>query len=283
MGNYYCMMAGLPDITLESKLGVSIPDLKEEMSEALTDADKRLMFYFFLETDCKNLVKLLKNPDADIDANGNFDREELEELIASARATDANDRRFPAFMSEFARNYDNNKDTEGWYAEDEMQIAFYEYAQHCSNGMISEWYGLNQSINNILTAMIARKNGWNVSDFIKGEDEITDMIRTNNTKDFNLSGQFDYVAELMKIVDCEDPVEKEKQIDAFKWLWLEDKTFFDGFSIEAVFAYVCKVAMLTRWEKLDVEQGQATFRQIIEDLRGEAKVPEEFTTFMPKN
>ena len=77
-------------------------------------------------------------------------------------------------------------------------------------------------------------------------------------------------------MDTDDPVEKEKRIDAFKWLWLDDKTFFDGFGVEAVFAYLCKLEMLNRWEMLDPEKGKETFTQIIENLRSEAKVPAEF-------
>ncbi len=276
------MMAGLPDITLDSKLDISIPDIREEIDMNFSDKDKKLIFYFFLENDCKNLVKLLKDPNAEIDPNSNYIMEQYRDLITSAREMNFNVHRYPAFMSEFARNYNYNKDTEGYYPEDELQLAFYEYAMQCPDKMISNWYKLNLDINNILTAMIARKNGWNVSDFIKGDNEVTEMIRTNTTKDFDLSAEYDYVKDLMAIVDCEDPVEKEKKIDAFKWLWLEEQTFFNIFSVDAVFAYLCKVNMLTRWDKLDVEQGQAKFRQIIEELRGEAKVPEEFTTYMQK-
>lgn len=276
------MMAGLPDITLDSKLDISIPDIREEIDMNFSDKDKKLIFYFFLENDCKNLVKLLKDPNAEIDPNSNYIMEQYRDLITSAREMNFNVHRYPAFMSEFARNYNYNKDTEGYYPEDELQLAFYEYAMQCPDKMISDWYKLNLDINNILTAMIARKNGWNVSDFIKGDNEVTEMIRTNTTKDFDLSAEYDYVKDLMTIVDCEDPVEKEKKIDAFKWLWLEEQTFFNIFSVDAVFAYLCKVNMLTRWDKLDVEQGQAKFRQIIEELRGEAKVPEEFTTYMQK-
>ena len=144
--------------------------------------------------------------------------------------------------------------------------------------MVRKWYKLNLDIANILTAFLARKNGWAVANFIQGSNDVTEMILTNNTKDFNLTTEYDYVADLMKIVDCEDPVEKEKKIDAFKWLWLEESTFFNIFSIDAVFAYLCKLDMLARWEKLDVEKGQETFRQIIENLCGEARVPEEFQT-----
>lgn len=280
MGNYYCMMAGLPDITLESKLDVSIPDLREEMDMALSESDKKLMYYFFLETDCKNLVKLLKDPKAEIDPNSNLSMEQYKDLITYAREINFNVHRYPAFMSEFARHFDKNIESEDYFPEDELLLAFYEYTKTCPNQMIREWYQLNHNINNILTAMIARKQGWNVADFIKGDNEVCYMIRHNHSKDFDLSFELDYVNDLMPIVDCEDPVEKEKKIDAFKWLWLDEQTFFNVFSIEAVFAYCCKVKMLERWEKLDVEKGQATFRQIIEDLRGEAKVPEEFTTYM---
>ena len=278
MGNYYCLMAGLPDITLEdTKRGVDMADLREELDAVLSDGDKKVLYYFFLKNDCANLVKLLKNPNAEIEQNGNLSMEQYVDLMTSAREMNFNVHRYPAFMSMFAREYAYNKDKEGYFPEDDMLYQFYQYAiETCPNKMVRQWFKLNLDITNILTAFLARKNGWNVADYIQGEDEVTEMILTNNTKDFNLTAEYDYVADLMKIVECEDPVEKEKKMDAFKWLWLEDKTFFNIFSIEAVFAYLCKLDMLARWDKLDVELGMETFRQIIENLRGEARVPEEF-------
>ena len=276
-------MAGLPDLKLDdTKFEVSIPDLREELDGILSSLDKKILFYFFLKNDCSNLVKLLKDPTAEVDDHGNFTMEQYTDLLTSAREMNFNVHRFPAFMSEFARDYAYNKDKEGYYPEDKILYQFYQYAiDTCPNKMVRKWYQLNLDITNILTAFLARKNGWNVADFIQGENEVTEMILTNNTKDFNLTAEFDYVADLMKIVECDDPVEKEKKIDAFKWLWLDEQTFFNMFSIEAVFAYLCKLEMLVRWDKLDVEKGQETFRQIIENLRGEARVPEEFQVKSP--
>ena len=51
---------------------------------------------------------------------------------------------------------------------------------------------------------------------------------------------------------------------------------FEPFDMAAVFAYLCKLEMQQRWAKLDVEQGKETFQKIIDDLRSEARVPEEF-------
>lgn len=278
MANYYCMIAGLPDIDLQdAKPGMTVEQMREQCGEQLTSQDKKLLFYFFLHFDCINLVKLLKNPEANIDQWGNFTLEQLQDLITSATELNFNVHRFPAFMSVFAREYGFNKDKADYFPEDEIAFQFLNYAiRTCPNRMMRRWYKLNLDITNILTAMLARTQGWSVGDFVKGEGEVQEMIRENKTKDFNLTHELEYIPQLMKIVEEDDPVRKEKMIDAFKWVWLDERTFFEPFSMEAVFAYLCKLQMQERWAKLDVEQGKETFQRIIDNLRGEARVPDEF-------
>lgn len=278
MANYYYIIAGLPDIDLQdTKPGMSIDVMREQCEEQLTSNDKRLLFCFFLHFDCVNLVKLLKNREADIDQWGNFSLEQLRDLISSASEFNPNDHLYPSFMSVFASEYSLNKDKDGYFPEDEIAYQFFDYAiRTCSSRMIRRWYKLNLDITNILTAMLARKQGWSVEEFVKGEGEVQEMIRTNKTKDFNLGQELDYIPELMKIAEEEDPVRKEKMIDAFKWIWLDERVFFEPFSMEAIFAYLCKLEMQQRWAKLDVEQGKETFRKIIDDLRSEVQVPAEF-------
>lgn len=278
MANYYCMMAGAPDLSLnDRKAAVSITDFKRECEENLTPADRQLLFYFHLRWDCMNIVRLLKNPDAELELLGNFGPDQYADMITSARELTFNVHRYPAFMSIFIREYNYNKEKPDFYAEDVMMYQYLTHCiQHCGNRMMRSWYKLNLNLANILTAMIARRNGWNVGGYIQGDDEVTEMIRTNNSRDFDLGFELDYVKELMLIVDEPDPVQKERRIDAFKWVWLDDQTFYDPFSIEAVFAYLCKLDMLHRWELLDPQHGRETFERIIDDLRGEARVPEEF-------
>lgn len=289
MANYYCLMAGAPDIALEGgKCDVTLADFKEQADEVMTSADSALLFDFYLQYDCQNIVRLLKaskTSDAAEDFSalnvtlspyGNYTLEQYQDLITSARTMNFNVHRYPQFLSMFAREYYDNKGKEGWFAEDQMSLAYYEYAMRCSNKMIGAWYKLNFDITNILTALIARKQGWNVSDYILGDTEVNEMLRNNMTHDFDLTHEVDYMSELIRIADNPDPVEKEKRIDAFKWNWLDEQTFMNVFGIEAVFAYLCKLEMLDRWDKLDAKQGKEAFRLIIENLRSEAKVPEEF-------
>ncbi len=279
MGNYYCLMAGLPDIELaDTQPGYSLADLREQCEEELNDGDKILLArYFFLRHDCQNLVRLLKDPEAKVDGSGNYSAEQYADLLTSAREMNHNVSRYPAFMSDFAREYPSKKDTKGFYAEDELAYQFLNYAiTTCPNDMIRRWHKLNLEVTNFLTAVLARGQGWDPGDYIKGEGEMQEMIRQHNTKDFDLSREHDYIRDLMAIVEEEDPVRKEKLIDAFKWIWLDEETFYNPFSIEAVFAYLCKLEMQYRWANLDVKTGEETFKKIIENLRSEAKVPEEF-------
>ena len=279
MANYYCLMAGAPELALtDAKPQVSVVEFREQASMELSSLDARILEqYFFLEEDCRNLVRLLKNPDAELLPGGNYSREQFEDLMTSAREINFNVHRYPAFMSEFARQWPYNKDVEGYFPEDEIIYQFYNYVIcNCRNAFVRRWYELNLDINNILTAVLARQQGWSVGDFIKGDNEVTEMIRENKTRDFDLSHEFDYVKDLMKIVDEPDPVDKERMIDSMKWLWLDEYTFLDPFNFEALFAYFCKLKIKERWARLDVVQGKATFESIIDNLRGEARVPAEF-------
>lgn len=278
MANYYCLMAGVPDIQLVDLQDpqITFDDFREQLEEVVTESDKKLLYVFFLKRDCLNLVQLLKNPETEITTLGNLSLEQLNDLIVSARTMNFNVHRYPSFMSIFAREFDYNKDKKEYFPEDHILYEFYNYAMQCPNKFIAEWYKLNLDLANMLTAFIARKYGWNVSDYIYGDNNVNEMIRNNNTKDFDLKNEYDYVVDIMKIVDTDDPVDKERLIDAFKWNWLDEKTFFDVFSIEAVFAYLCKLEMMDRWQQLEPEKGQARFKEIIEALRAEAKVPDEF-------
>lgn len=278
MANYYCLMAGLPDIQLsDAKPQLNLLQLKEELAPVIDPKDEQLLYYYFLRFDCENLVRLLANPEADIDERGNLSREQYEDLMRSAREINFNVHRYPAFMSVFAREYAYNSGKADWFARDAMMLAYYEYARQVPNTMMTKWYQLNLDIQNILTALIARKQGWQISNYVQGGGPVVEAILEHaNQHDFDLAGDFEYVKELMHCADTEDPVEKERQIDALRWNWLEEQTFLEPFDINALFSYLARTEMLERWALLDVEQGKARFTEIIENLRGEAKVPEEF-------
>ena len=280
MANYYTILTGqMPLKMSDSATRTTLEELKAVALEAATGGDAALVRDFFLKFDCLNLVRLLKNPEADdLDQRGTLSREQLQELMQGERGTGWDVELVPAFLRDFAEGYAAQVGQQGYYPEDDVLVQYYTYAMNGKNAEVAEWYRLNFNLLSLMTALVARKNGWTVSDYVKGEGDLCDALRTSTAADFGLGAQLPYVADIIKIADESDPVEKEKKMDAFKWAWLDEHTFFEPFDITALIALLSRTELLERWALLDVEQGRQRFTQIIEDLRGNAKVPEEFMT-----
>jgi len=141
------------------------------------------------------------------------------------------------------------------------------------NRFIQEWFAFNRDINNVMVAQICRKHGFNAKQQIVGEDEVAEQLRTHSTqKDFGLnelSGDYQAVLALAQI---EDLMQREKAIDAIRFEWLQERTEFDFFSSEMVFAYYLEAVMLHRWSLLTVEEGEKVFRALVADLKKDIKL-----------
>lgn len=280
--NYYCLMAGAPDLTPGQTMGSGVPsvaEFREQAEEELCRKDKELLDeYLFLQTDCRNLASLLEETGAELPTLGNHSREELVELMALAREAEGDVKGYSPVLSHIVRQWDAQHETEGFFAQDLALYAFLQNAvDHCPNATIRQWHRMQMDMANVLTALLARNHGWNPAQSIVGEGVVQDCIRQNPTaSDFGLGVDLEYVQQLVEIAGEDDPVQKERKADALKWTWLDDRTFFVPFGIESVFARLCQLEMLERWAKLDPEQGKQRFEQIIENLRGEARVPQEF-------
>lgn len=95
MSTYYCLVAGLPDISLDDgKLSYSIADFKSELYPELSVQDRKLIDLFYLKFDNADLLELLKNKDAVTEGRGNFSAEELLQLIDTVRDGDVPDKNF---------------------------------------------------------------------------------------------------------------------------------------------------------------------------------------------
>lgn len=286
MADYYCLLSGLPYLRLEDAASEGVVTLSYVRSliedEEVTGNDKRQLSLFFTKADCRNLLILLADSSAELPYSGNFSHQELEEMVQDAlEDVFQDDPRFPDFMAPFVREYVEHRGDANYFAEDRLMLRYWEYLMAHGTGFVARWAQLNMNICNILTALICRQQGWNVEDYIYGENDVTELIMKNPSQpDFDLSREIDYVPQLMQIVECTDPVEKENRIDQLKWLWLEDETFLEPFDINALYAYLLKAEMLERWAMLDPQYGKETFENIIGDLRSECKVPAEFAVYM---
>ncbi|MEG2513835.1 MAG: DUF2764 family protein, partial [Bacteroidaceae bacterium] len=270
MSKYYCLVAGLPELSLEDgKLTYSVANFKTELYADLSNEDKKLVDLFYLKFDNANILKLLNNKDANIDSRGNYSAEELNALITSVKEGDAGSKNIPSYLSSFISVYFQSNADESFMPTNSLASYYYDYAMNCKNKFVSSWFELNLNINNLLTAYTARKYKVEVAPNIVGQTEVCEAIRTSNARDFGLQGVIDYFEPLLRISETVELVEREKKIDMLKWNWIEDAAFFDYFTVEKLFAFLLRLEMIERWISLDKEKGREFLRKIIESLKND--------------
>lgn len=268
--NYYCLIAGLPDLQPDSdKTYMPLAALKVELLEQLSDADAKLLKLVFAKFDNDNWLKYLKDKDANLNQLGNLLTQDLEQLHSLLQEFEnPKDSRLLPYIQTFYNTHNaENFLAQGVSHEDYLSGLYYEFAMQSGNLFLRDWFEFNLNINNVLTAIACRKHGFDMRTFVIGDNEVAQTLRTSNARDFGLQGVFEQLEPVLRIADEPNLLLREKQIDALKWQWLDEHTFFNYFGVEKVLAFVLKSELLERWKPLSVEKGNEIFRELLGDLK----------------
>ena len=230
-----------------------------------------------LRYDNANLLKFLANRDAELNPLGTLTSQDWTELIELIDNSDernpARDSRLLKYVLDFYTTVnDENSEVKIEFAEDFLAALYYKYGMECKNRFVAEWFEFNLNINNILTALTCRKYGWDIKSAIVGDNVVAETIRSSvSARDFNLKSEIDYFDALVSISETSNLLDREHRIDALKWNWLEENTFFSSFSIEKVLSFWLRCELMHRWDNLTMEEGAEIFRQMINDLKKDVK------------
>lgn len=288
--NYYCLVAGCPDVTLDmAKPPITEGQWREDMSVALSPADKRLVELIYLERDNRRFLDLLTGHDTEISAedslHGVFTDEELLEAIALSRKGEQQGRILPDYFYHFVTLYDawraesaagETTMAGGRLPEDVLAGLYYDYAGNQKNAFVRHWFAFSRTARNVLVALTARNHGLEVAPYLVGDGPTEQALAHSGARDFGLSSEVEMLEVLLQIGEMPDPAEKERRLDALRWAWLEEQEFFHYFTIERIFAYTVKLEIVSRWASLDAVQGAEQLRQLVDGLKKAVEVPAEF-------
>ncbi len=231
---YECLLAGLPDLKAGGEAPMTMEALLELFGETLTEKDLEQLNLLRMPSDSEQVLALIEQYDETIIGQPTW-WEDAREVLSEA---------------------------------DLRTQVLYEIGLGSKNAFIRKWFAFNQDMNNVLAATICRRHGFDVRKAIVGRSPVAEILRKDlPQKDFGLAGVMDNLSEVMALVDINNLMEREKQMDAIRFAWLEEKTLFVNFSIENVLAYYLQAEMLNRWALLTVEQGEKVFRELVSDMK----------------
>lgn len=269
MSSYYCLVAGLPDVLFDgSKAAFSIDRFREEIYPSLTPADAKCIDLYFLAWDNENVLKILREgSEVELARTGCFGKDALLEIIEQVKNGDKPHKNVPAYIGDFLTHYFAGEQNANVMWPDVLSAYYYAYATKSQNKFVSEWFTFNLNVNNMLAAMTARKYKMNVADVVIGNNEVAELIRTSNTRDFGLSGMLDYLEPLQRMNENDKLQEREHQLDELRWAWLDDNSVFNYFTVERLFVFLQKLDIISRWSKLDSETGMQRYKELVDELK----------------
>ena len=280
--NYYCLIAGLPEIIIEqNKLSFSLSDFKLELEKLLYKKDYKLIEQFFLIYDNNNVLNLLLKNDKPFEQLGNFSKTDIEAAIENPEKNP-----LPvSYFNTFIINYKNETQLNAnlsW--ENQITELYYNFLLKIKNPFLKDWFKFELNTTNIITAINCKKFEIPFENELIGDNEITEHIKKSKlkTKDFGFDDTFDdisYINHAIRILDNHNLslFDRKKNIDLLKWRYLDEKTTFKYFSMEVIISYVIKLRITEKWINLDKKSGEEMFNKLINDLETSFEFPEEFS------
>lgn len=280
--NYYCLIAGLPDIVQDDKkLHFTSVRIREYLREELHPADFRLVELFYFPFDNQNLLNLLFHKNKPWDERGNLSGEQLDQIIQPKLFELVHKEVYPSYFIDFGKWLRSREEIEEKPGYQEafqfLTTAHFRMMQHSRNGFVREVAGFRLNTGNILLALNGRKYGLPYEDSIIGDNLVANALKKNRTRDFGLSVDYTEVEPLIQLYDHDNILERELRLDFRQWNFLDEITFFHYFTIEKVLAFVLKVFLAERWFQLDYEKGQVMFNQLLNEIESSFEFPEEFS------
>ena len=266
--NYYCLVAGLREYTLESDVkGFDAKEIISEVMEELSQRDCEAVREMYGYYDCENIIALRAGRSA-FNHLGNFTREELEQELVSPQ-------RLPERLAKVVRAFadQEGEDAEGVdftrTFENVLYAAYYEECAHSKSRFIRAWSEFDRTLRNVSAAVVARATSRPIESVVVGGGDVVEQLQRSSAADFGLRGELAYVDAVIAAVNDEpNMVEKEHKLDMVRWEQAGELAGFDYFNINAILSYLAKINIVARWSLLDPKRGREMFERIMAELDG---------------
>ena len=277
MSKYYYLVAGLPEVKPDdSKLSLSLKEFRQTLVETLSQSDLALADLIFEKYEAQNWLTYLKNQDAELNPVGRLQKTDFEDIASYLKEEeDSKLKNIPTYFATLAHAFwDERPLYESLSWDDQLMTLYYQHALSCQNKLVKSWFEFNLNIHNLLAANTCRKFGYDVQAVIVGDNQVANILRTTNARDFGVSDFFEEADQVIRIAEMTDWLERERRIDLLKWQWLDEHTVFDYFTIEVIAVYIMKLQLIERWLPLKKEVGETVFKELIESLKKDVHMPE---------
>lgn len=269
--NYYCFIAGLPEVFLDDrKLALSVNGFRELAREALKKEDVKLMELFFLPADNKQVLRLLNKMAPDTNLETVYPLQCLEDEITEPTNS------LPVYLNRFIADFKREHLKYDVSPENVLSWMYYDHLMKSDSKFVRNYAEFVMNVKNLETALTCRKYGKEVAPEIIGDNVFSKALRTSNSKDFGLAMEFPYVEKVISLMGNTNLVERERGLDLLLWDYIEEAVVYEYFSMDKVLSFMLELMIVERWSKMSSESGRKVFMEVVDKFRKSFEFAEEF-------
>ncbi len=283
---YYYFVTGLPSLEADD---TKIPWTPKEFylyaGNFLLPSDYAQLRTLLLPADLVNITAQLCEEE-EWDETGLITKAEMVALTEQikkggepyTRLSESQKLNFPPFLYDFIGNVliseeNFEKNRLQWQAFNQ----FYDWVLTNGNPFLQKWFSYLRDMNNILSALVCKKYNLPLTEQLTGDYELTGKLGKSRAADMSLGKLYEVFNVLDGLVEESDLLDREKSIDALKWSWIEQNTFFEYFSLNRILGYFLKLGILHRWINLTQQEGEARLSEILDYMEKSFEFPDEFS------
>lgn len=265
--NFHFLVNALPEV---ATLAADEIDEIRYLIESNLDAESLRAFRFLLHrNDNKNLLKLMRKRDGVLPKMADrfntpavFSFEDLDDMLIDAYEDEAE---IPGYLSEFLREERHSS----WSVrerENRLIDLYYEAGTRYPQEFISSMFLFKRDLKNILLAINARMQGFKVTRITVGDYDLPAALAISTQSDFGLSGDYEYIPQLVAYLNEGRLVELEHLLDELLLDYCQQLVGDSIFSMNYVLYYFLELSLRHRWHELTPEKGARALSETVQEI-----------------
>ncbi|MFH2145045.1 MAG: DUF2764 family protein [Candidatus Omnitrophota bacterium] len=263
MGQYYYLIASLPDLKLDDyKEPYRVVDFVGELRIHLSAQHGRYLNDMLLLYNSRRLAAVVLNLEDSwathlvsgfsfLDVKKMFERGDYEQ-----------DSRVTGALEELKGKQRLGSISSRQQTEELLLKLIYERLINHENNFIRSYFRFDLNLRNILSAYNKRKFNLESINFIETEaDDVVARLKDSTASDFNLSHDAEYIDELGEIFDKGELLHLEKYLDTLRWQFIDEVNKLVYFEADVLLGYLIKLILVERWIGLEEEKGRQVFSE----------------------
>ena len=153
------------------------------------------------------------------------------------------------------------------FDKDQIGPELYKKALEHKNGFIRAFFEFDLNVRNAKVRYLNQALG---RDPEKDVLKLTDPDAEENGLEQE-EVEFKEAAQLQKILEGNDILERERGIDDLYWEKIDELTLFDYLNFDKILGVIVKMMIIRRWILLDEQTGREMFKKLVDEIRGTFK------------